>query len=197
MTRFENYIEPIKLSGDSQALLYKAYRLDGTHPKPDLRRDAAVGSCNCCDYFFFSMGGNLILIEDTRLIAYIRDRRQEYSYLNADDITTFISKLVCQENVLKVYGSLFVLYRFINQGTDLESMPKIDSIQFWFVVNDADRSDTYVLDKYDEWLNQELSSKLGRTIVDKVVVMTREDFIKRCETASGDDASLGVISVQK
>ena len=90
-----------------------------------------------------------------------------------------------------------MLYRFINQGTDLESMPKIDSIQFWFVVNDADRSDTYVLDKYDEWLNQELSSKLGRTIVDKVVVMTREDFIKRCETASGDDASLGVISVQK
>lgn len=197
MTPFENYIEPIKLSGDSQALLYKAYRLDGTHPNPDLRRDAAVGSCNCCDYFFFSVGGNLILIEDTRLIAYIKDREREYKYLNTSDITTFVPKLICQENALKVYGSLFVLYRFINQGIDLESIPKIDSIQFWFVVNDADRSDTYVLEKCDEWLNQELSSKLGKTIVDEVVVMTREDFIERCEAASGEDASLGVISVQK
>lgn len=77
-----------------------------------------------------------------------------------------------------MYRSLFVLYKFINQGSDLKSIPKIDSIQFWFVVSDADRGDAYVLEKYDEGLNQELSSKLGKTIVDKVVVMTGRGLLK-------------------
>ena len=197
MTLFRKYLEPIKLSGDPEALLYQAYRLDGTYPGPDLRRDASIGSCNCCDYFFFSVGGNLILVEDTQLASYIFGKEQEFNYLSVNDKTTYIPKLICQENSLKVYGSLFVLYRYIIRCSELKSVPEIDSIQFWFVVNDADRCDALILERYDDELKQELSGKLGKTIVNEVVVMTRSDFVERCEKASKDNADLGVICVQK
>ena len=197
MTLFGKYLEPIRLSGDPEALLYQAYRLDGTHPGPDLRRDASVGSCNCCDYFFFSACGNLILVEDTQLAAYIIGKEQEFNYLNLDDKNAYIPKLICQENTLKVYGSLFMLYRYIIRCSEFEPAPEIDLIQFWFVVNDADRCDTLILERYDDVLKQELSGKLGKTIVHEVVVMTRSDFIERCEKASKDNAVLGVIGVQR
>ena len=196
MTFFKKYLEPIRLSGDSEALLYQAYRLDGTHPAPDLRRDASVGSFNCCDYFFFLLCGNLVLVEDTQLAAYIIGKKQEFNYLKVNDKTTYIPKLICQENALKVYGSLFVLYRFIIRSLELKLAPAIDSIQFWFVVNDADRCDALILERYDYGLKQELSGRFGKTIVNEVVVMTKNDFIGRCEKASKDKAVLGVISVQ-
>ena len=197
MTFFEKYLEPIRLSGDSSPLLYQAYRLDGTHPGPDLRRDASVGSCNCCDYFFFSSYGSLILVEDTQLIAYANEMEQKFNYLNVSDKNSYISKLICQENTLKVYGSLFLLYRFIVRSSEAKSMPEINSIQFWFVISDSARRDSRVLNKYDNSLKQELSGKLGKTIVNDVVVMTRSDFIERCEKASKNKAILGVIGVQK
>ena len=197
MTFFEKYLEPIRLSDDASPLLYQAYRLDGTHPKPDLRRDASVGSCNCCDYFFFSSCGNLILVEDTRLIAYTNEMEQKFNYLNVSDRNSYIPKLICQENTLKVYGSLFVLYRYIIRCLELEPVPEIDLIQFWFVINDAERRDSRVFNKYEKPLKQELSGKLGKTIVHEVVVMTKSDFIERCEKASKDNAVLGVIGVQR
>ena len=90
-----------------------------------------------------------------------------------------------------------MLYRFIVRSSGIESAPKINSIRFWFVINDAERRDSRVSNKYDNPLKQELSGKLGKTIVHEVVVMTRSDFIERCERASKDRAVLGVIGVQK
>lgn len=183
MTLFEKYLKPIELSGDPKPLPYEAYHLDGSYPKPDLRRDAAAGSCNCCDYFFFS-SENLILIEDTRLVADINRKEQKYKYLNSDDLNSHVQKLVCLENVLKVYGSLFVLYRFISRCPDLNLIPKIESIQFWFVINDANREDTRIFDRFKDPLNQAISGKLGRKVVNKVEVMTRSNFIERFKSAS-------------
>lgn len=200
MTLFEKYREPIKLSGDSEPLSYKAYRLDGCHPNPDLRCDAAVGSCNCCDYFFFSCE-NLVLIEDTRLISDIRRKKDEYDYLRLDDSESYIRKQICLENVLKVYGSLFVLYRYINRYisrySDLNLAPKIGSIQFWFVINDAQKEHTRVFDKFKDPLNQEFSARLGKMVINKVVLMTKRSFISKCESESDCDAVSGLSRVQR
>ena len=184
MKIFERYLEPVKLSGDSEELLHQAYRLDGTHPNPDLRRDAKVGSCNCCDYFFFSVSGTLVLIEDTRLKADIGRKKQHFRYLNSTDLKAHVIKLICLENVLKVYGSLFTLYRFISQRSNSDLMQKIDSIEFWFVGNDTDKPSTRVLNVYKGPLSQALSARLGTKVVNKVWVMTKNDFIERFESAN-------------
>jgi len=139
----------------------------------------------------------LILVEDTQSIAYANEMEQKFNYLNVSDKNSYIPKLICQENALKVYGSLFLLYRLIVRSSGSKSVPEINSIQFWFVINDSARRDSRVSNKYDNPLKQELSGKLGKTIVNDVVVMTRSDFIERCEKASKNKAVLGVIGVQK
>lgn len=184
MKIFEKYLERVKLSDDSERLLHQAYRLDGTYPNPDLRRDAKVGSCNCCDYFFFLASGTLVLIEDTRLRADIEKRRQNFRYLNSADLRAHVVKLISLENVLKVYGSLFTLYRFISQSSDSNLKPKIESIEFWFVGNDIDKPNTRVLNVYKRPLDQALSARLGTRVVKKVRVMTKSGFIERFESTS-------------
>lgn len=197
MKIFEKYLERVKLSDDSERLLHQAYRLDGTHPSPDLCRDAKVGSCNCCDYFFFLASGTLVLIEDTRLGADIENREQRFRYLNSADLKAHVVKLICLENVLKVYGSLFTLYRFINQKSNLNLIPKIESIEFWFVGNDTDKPNTRVLNVYKHPLDQALSARLGTKVVDRVRVMTRSGFIERFESANKNHTFSGATGTQK
>ena len=182
MTIFDKYLESIWLSGDSNPLWCSAYRLDGTYPKPDLRRDASVGSCNCCDYFFFSCSGNLVLVEDTRLRTDIERKQSDFKYLERNVRARHIEKLICDENVLKVYGSLFVLYRFLKRCAPADMDFDIDAIEFWLVVNDDQHDEAYALDEVRSLLRDKLMAKLGKTIVSDVDVMTRSYFVQKYES---------------
>lgn len=175
-------MEYIRLSGDSDPLSCTAYRLDGTFPNPDLRRDASAGSCNCCDYFFFSGLGNLVLVEDTQLIFDIEQKQDAFKYLGPRVRTRHIQKLICDENVLKVYGSLFVLYRFLDRCATVDMGVNIDAIQFWLVVNDDQRGEARALDQLRLILRENILAKLGKAVISNVEVLTREVFIDKYES---------------
>ncbi len=111
MTAFDQFLEPIKVAGESLGDIHQAYRMDGNSPKPDMRRDAGLGTCNCCDYFMFAEDHIVVLIEETRLLEQVENLKIQYDYLEDNDKEKFVKKYIRQENKLKVYGSMLVLCR--------------------------------------------------------------------------------------
>ena len=144
MNIFFKYLKPIHLAGDLHPMSSSANRLDGTGKECNLRADAGANNCNCCDYFTFDKYGNLILIEDTRLRATIQAKKGELKFLRdaPEELKDqYIKHVIVTENVVKVYGSLFVLYKLLNMrlnSSSSEMFPSIESIQFWLVANDSE-----------------------------------------------------------
>lgn len=123
-----------------------------------------------------------MLIEDTQLRADIKRKQNDFKYLENDARARHIEKLICDENVLKVYGSLFVLYRFLYRCATADMGLNIDSIEFWLVVNDDQQGEAHVLEEFRSLLRDNITAKLGRTIVSDVDVMTRKFFVEKYES---------------
>lgn len=123
-----------------------------------------------------------MLVEDTQLRADIERKQNEFMYLEDDVRARHIEKLICDENVLKVYGSLFVLYRFLHRCATADMGLDIDTIQFWLVVNDDQQGEAHVLEEFRSLLRNKITAKLGRTIVSDVDVMTRKFFVEKYES---------------
>ena len=191
MSIFNEYSEGIKLSGWSEPLDVEAYRFDHTGPEGNFRKDAGVGTCNCCDYFTFDRCGDLILIEDTQLNATIKNKKAEIKDGRSDlkflkraskkKKTQYIVNHIKIENVVKVYGSLFVFYKFLNKKLICQS---IESFTFWLIAVDVGPKEIEALEHYKREIRSDLRSKLGR------------EFVKDVELIPGNKLRDKLISVQ-
>ena len=180
MNIFLKYLKPIHLAGDSHPMSSSAYRLDGTGKECNLRADAEANNCNCCDYFTFDKYGSLILIEDTRLRATIRAKKVEFRFLKDAPKKLrdqYIKHVIVMENVVKVYGSLFVLYKLLNMQLNSDSsevFPGIESIQFWLVANDSERWAEKSWEHYKLLIENGLYGRLGHNFIRSVKVIRKD-----------------------
>ena len=167
-----------------------AYRLDGTGKECNLRADAGANNCNCCDYFTFDKYGSLILIEDTRLRATIRTKKAEFHFLKdaPEERDQYIKHVIVMENVVKVYGSLFVLYKLLNMqisSASPEVFPSIELIQFWLVANDSKRWAEKWWEHYSSMIRNGLYGRLGHNFIRSVKVIRKDrlsDALSRAGT---------------
>ena len=102
------FAEPIESIGGS----LKAYRMDSTKKGSNMRSDAGLGTCECCDYVTVSKDNqSVVFIEETDLERTIIDFKERYDYLNDDDQVDLLYDEVLKEHRLKLYGSMLVLCR--------------------------------------------------------------------------------------
>ena len=190
MNIFFKYLKPIHLAGDRQPTSSSAYRLDGTGKECNLRADAGANNCNCCDYFTFDKYGSLILIEDTRLRATIQAKMGELKFLKNAPIELrdqYIKHVIVTENVVKVYGSLFVLYKLLNiqlSSASTEVCPIIKSIQFWLVANDSELWAEKSWEHYKLVIENGLYGRLGHNFIRSVKVI-RKDRLSEALSRAG------------
>ena len=172
MTALDQFLEPIEVAGESLGDIHQAYRMDGNSPKPDMRRDAGLGTCNCCDYFMFAKTDIVVLIEETQLMRTIERLKSKYHYLQSDHQTEFVNKYIRQENRLKVYGSMLVLCRLAAACKNTNQLPSTKKYKFWLVASGMNEpEDTRVFDNLKDRLFQELRSVLTGKVMDRVEII--------------------------
>ena len=169
MIALNKFLEPIEIAG-SPLENHRAYRMDDGPGKPDMRKDAGLGECNCCDYFVTNTD-SIILIEETKLLESIKSWKNGVQYLNDDDQKDFVSEKVKTENRLKVYGSLLVLSRLINKCADAKNLVGKKKYCFWLVVSGLSTpEDKKYIDNLKDHLTTALGGALSREVIDKVEV---------------------------
>ena len=186
MTVLEEFLEDITVAGAQLEPRCKAYRMDGTSPSPDMREKAGLGTCNCCDYFIFGSDKDIILIEETRLAEQIKDLMQKYSYLNFPDQQGHVTKIILQENRLKVYGSLLVLCRLFCREADgvAASVSPDTRYSFWLVASVEEPADEIIaIDYVRDRLNVELRGLLTKAVVDSVEIVPADALAERLASA--------------
>ena len=180
MRTFDEFLQPIEITGNPPGTEYKAYLMDGTSPQPDMRKEAGLGTCNCCDYFIFSKNASIVLIEETNLTKKIKDLKDEYGYLEDEDQTEFISKYIRDENKLKVYGSMLVLCRLSAMSDNVNEIPQTKKYRFWLVVSGMETAeDTRLFDHLKDRLRNDLNSVLTGKILDSVEIMPSARFVTK------------------
>ena len=166
MTAIEKFLEPIKVAG-SILENHRAYRMDG---QPDMRKDAGLSTCACCDYFVTSTD-SIVLIEETELLGSIKGWKKEVEYLNDNDQKNFIDEKVKMENRLKVYGSLLVLSRLTNNYAEVRNLVGEKKYCFWLVVSGLSTpEDKRYIDNLKDDLTGALRGALTPEVMDKVEV---------------------------
>lgn len=171
----DRFLEAIRAADGSPAGPYRAYRMDGISPDPNMRRTAGLGECNCCDYFV-SNPRTVFLIEETRLPDTVKQLQNEYHYLDENHKREFISKYIRQENRLKVYGSMLVLSRLALESEDVKDFLRTGDdrkkYRFWLVVSGMDRADVKIwFQNLQSRLLQELRSVLAKETVEAVEII--------------------------
>ena len=167
MTKLAKFLEPI-----GRGCGHSAYRMDSTTPKANMRKEAGLGTCNCCDYFLFDQRGSIVLLEDTRLLMMIRNLKAEYSDLPESRQTHFVTSAIRKENRLKVYGSMLVLCRLAAGCSETGGLLQAKKYKFWLVVTDMDKEeDTRFLDDLRAGLLGELKSVLTPQLLDDVSII--------------------------
>lgn len=180
MTAFDQFLQPIEIAGKSLGTEYEAYLMDGTSPQPDMRNEAGLGTCNCCDYFIFSKNATIALIEETNLTKKIRELKDEYDYLEDNDQTEFISKYIRDENKLKVYGSMLVLCRLSAMLGSVNKLLQSKKYRLWFVVSGMETAeDTRLFDHIKDRLLNDLKSVLTGKILEGVEIMPSARFVAK------------------
>ena len=142
MIDLEKFLQLIELAG-TPLQNHHAYLMDGTSPRPDMKKDVDLGTCNCCDYFSI-INGVVVLIEETQLLRQIEDLKNEYNSLrdtDQNDQMKFVYKYIRQENRLKAYGSMLVLCRLATVCKDAKDLLGSKKYKFWLVVSGINMTD--------------------------------------------------------
>ena len=169
MIALEKFLEPIEIAG-SPLENHRAYRMDDGPNKPDMRKYAGLGSCNCCDYFVTNTD-SIILIEETELLESIKTWKKKVDYLNDKDQEDFVGEKVKTENRLKVYGALLVLSRLTNKYPEVRNLVGEKKYCFWLVVSGLSTTeDKIYIDNLKDHLTGALGGALTREVIDKVEV---------------------------
>ena len=180
MRTFDEFLQPIKIAGNSLGTEYKAYLMDGNQPQPDMRKEAGLGTCDCCDYFIFRENANIVLIEDTNLMRKIKSLKDEFGYLEDEYQTEFIRKHIRKENKLKVYGSMLVLCRLSAMSDNMNEILQTKKYRFWLVVSGMETAeDTRLFDHLKDRLHNDLNSVLTGKILDGVEIMPSAKFVTK------------------
>ena len=162
MITLADFLEPIKVAGKPLDESCKGYLMDGTSLRPDMRKTAGLGTCNCCDYLT-SKDNTVVLIEETQLMEMIKGLKSEYHYLADDDKNEFVDKCILQENKLKVYGSMLVLYRLGTAYNDVELLLQNKRYDFWLVVSGPyKRKDYRIFGRLKTRLSGTLKGSMGK-----------------------------------
>lgn len=175
MTFLDKYLEQIKVAGESlEGEAFEAYRMDGGRNKPDMRTDIGLGTCHCCDYFKIRIRDQeevVVLIEETRLNETVDNYKEEYkAIVDEKKKKEFLIQRVRDENILKVYGSLFMLCHGRAKCPELSDLVAGKKHDFWLVASDSDD------DHGDDYINEEifenLQSLLKKDLIGEVKLLT-------------------------
>ncbi len=182
----KKFLQPITLAR-KPLQNHQAYRMDGTLPQPDMRKDVGLGTCNCCDYFLIS-NGVVVLIEETQLLRHIKRLRNEYNYLRGTDQMEFIKGDIRRENWLKVYGSMLVLCRLATVCKEAKDLFGNKKYKFWLVVSDTNMTDAeesdaqMIFDHLKDKLYLDLKSLLSGKIVADAEIVPSPEFVRKLPT---------------
>ena len=177
LEKFGEFLEEIEIADRPLGNGYKAYRMDGGRQKPDMRAEIGLGTCHCCDYF--KMRKNIvILIEDTRLMKTIRDSKEEFNaMLEAEKKEKFLNRRICNENILKVYGSLVVLCYWMRKHADISIFMDKKKHDFWLIVSDVNNDDDHIaFDNLQDQLLSDLRTALKKDIIQDVQILTPREL---------------------
>ena len=189
MTLLDKYLEQIKVAGESlEGEAFEAYRMDGGRNKPDMRTDIGLGTCHCCDYFKIRIRDQeevVVLIEETRLMTTVENYKEEYkAIVDEKKKKEFLIQRVRDENILKVYGSLFMLCHGRAKCPELSDLVAGKKHDFWLVASDSDDDD-----HGDEYINEEifenLQSMLKKDLIGEVKLLTTDQL----KSVLGNDAA--------
>ena len=160
LSQFVKPIESIESIGD-----FKAYRMDSTKEGSNMRDDAGLGTCECCDYVTISRDNqSVFLIEETNLEYTIYNFKQDYDYLEEADENKLFYEKILGENRLKLYGSMLVLCRLSSLQDDVKEFLPKDKFQFWLVTTGTAPSpldSTILMDHLSDRLRNDLKSPFG------------------------------------
>lgn len=181
MTALEQFLGVIQVADEPLPDQCTAYYMDGgvgACEKPDLRAHVGLGSCHCCDYFL-PHDGNIVLIEETRLLEKKRGLESKYAYLNDEDKDRFVNDLILQRNQLKVYGAMLVLCRLAIKLPETAGIVQGKKHYFWLVVSGMESEDTIFFDNLRDKLHNNLQSVLTAELLDDVEILPAEILEKR------------------
>ncbi len=177
MNRLSRYLEPIKVAGESLDDKFEAYRMDNHVGDNQMRKNVGLGTCSCCDYFTLN-NHSIFLIEKTNLTKTIRNYKAEFDYLqDHQKIIKIISKLIKQENWMKVYGSMLVICRLTLKCNQLKDLLKNKSYTFLLVSSGDDKLEDHIFYEYlVSFISNELKSQLSRELVKDVKIVPSDMF---------------------
>ena len=180
MIDLDKYLEQIEVAGESlEGEAFKAYRMDdgSNRSDNDMRTDIGLGTCHCCDYFKVRTRDQeevVVLIEETQLMETLKNYKEEYkAIVDEKKKKEFLIQRVRDENILKVYGSLFTLCHGAAKYKELSDLVAGKKRDFWLVASDSDDVDDAPADEYiNEEIFQNLQSMLKKDIIGEVKLLT-------------------------
>ncbi|MDD9854456.1 MAG: hypothetical protein OXU78_10980 [Deltaproteobacteria bacterium] len=142
MNSLRRFWEQIELANQPIGEEYMAYRMDGaSDKKPDMRLEIGLGTCHSCDYFTIH-GNKILLIEETCLLKSIANYREKYGSTLEEEKEgkkgNLLNRMIRDENVLKIYGSLLVLCHWAAKDRDVANSIREKKHIFWLVISDAE-----------------------------------------------------------
>ncbi len=178
MTSLDQFLEPIKVADESIGDKYKAYKMDSTAEKNNMREMVDLGTCHCCDYFL-PENDSIILIEETRLLKRVEKIRQEYDYLNDRDKDDVVNNRIREKMQLKAYGAMLVLCRLASKFSNAKNIIQNKKYHFWLIVSSINSEDEKrFFDNLKDSLRGQLAQVLGRVLLDDVDVLS-SDLLKK------------------
>lgn len=178
MTLLDKYLEQIEVAGKPlEGEAFKAYRMDDGNNKPDdMRTDIGLGTCHCCDYFKIRTRNQkevVVLIEETQLMKTLDNCKEEYdAMVDEEKKKEFLKRRVIDENILKVYGSLFTLCHGAAKYKELLDLVAEKKHDFWLVASDGDEHDALADDLEEGQIRQELRGLLSKDLIGDVKLLT-------------------------
>lgn len=196
MTLLDKYLEQIEVAGEPlEGEAFKAYRMDdgrnkNGEKKPDMRGAIGLGTCHSCDYFKIRIRDQeevVVLIEETRLMATLDKCKEEYdAMVDEEKKKEFLIRRVVDENILKVYGSLFTLCHGAKKCPELSDLVGEKKHDFWLVASDGDEHDALADDLEEGQIRQELRGLLSKDLIGDVKLLT----VGQLKSVLSEDAAL-------
>ena len=172
MVELSTFLEKVCAAGKPVDPPMLAYRMDNT--SSDMRTSVGLGTCNSCDYFTFA-NKRVVLIEETRLIAKIKDVQKEQGLDSEDNgqLAPKVRDVLRDEKRLKVYGSLLVLCRLARRLADDAEAAMVSGVaDFFLVISDEVNPDfARALDQIETWLTKDLRDVLTRAAINDVRIV--------------------------
>ncbi len=170
----ERFLEPIQVADEPIGEEYKAYKMDATNPPArNMRHLVSLGTCHCCDYFLIK-GNTVIFIEETRLLKRIRNIKNEYNYLDDEDMDKIVKKKLQERMQMKAYGAMLVLTRLALQCPFVQELIQNCKYSFWLLpsVTEWDEDEMRAYDNILISLKESISGVLGKELLEQVDIQS-------------------------